>query len=95
MSLSAQTFYRMSLPKRVVGYSGHEAVASGVPRILVDSGEVKTMTADRKPQVIYGANANYILPALVSIWSLHKDMPADRSMSCSIWRHLLNPMIWI
>ncbi len=30
------------------------------------------MTADHKPQVVYGANANYILPALVSIWSLHR-----------------------
>ena len=30
------------------------------------------MTADRNPQVVYGANANYILPALVSIWSLHR-----------------------
>ena len=30
------------------------------------------MIADRNPQVVYGANASYILPALVSIWSLHK-----------------------
>ena len=40
---------------------------------MVDSGEAKTVTADCKPPVVYGANANYILPALVSIWSLHKN----------------------
>lgn len=32
-----------------------------------------------KGQVIYGANADYVLPALVSIWSLHKNasQPVD------------------